>query len=67
MGINLGEGLLIAGIAVFFFGGKRIPELGRTLGQSMKGFKEGMSEPTQSEKEAKELAEKIEADKNKKG
>ncbi len=42
MGIGLTEGLLIAAIAVLFFGGKKIPQLGRTLGESIKGFKEGM-------------------------
>jgi sec-independent protein translocase protein TatA len=44
MGINLTEGLLIAAIVTFFFGGKKIPELGKTLGQSMKSFKEGLNE-----------------------
>jgi sec-independent protein translocase protein TatA len=44
MGINLTEGLLIAAIVTFFFGGKKIPELGRTLGLSMKNFKEGLNE-----------------------
>jgi sec-independent protein translocase protein TatA len=43
MGIGFTEGLLIAAIAILFFGGKKIPELGRTLGQSMKNFKEGMN------------------------
>lgn len=43
MGIGFTEGLLIAAIAILFFGGKKIPELGRTLGQSMKSFKEGMN------------------------
>jgi sec-independent protein translocase protein TatA len=42
MGIGFTEGLLIAAIALFFFGGKKIPELGKTLGQSIKSFKEGM-------------------------
>jgi sec-independent protein translocase protein TatA len=44
MGINLGEGLLITGLVVFFFGGKKIPELGKTLGSSIRIFKEGMKE-----------------------
>jgi sec-independent protein translocase protein TatA len=44
MGINLGEGLLITGLVVFFFGGKKIPELGKTLGSSIRSFKEGMKE-----------------------
>lgn len=42
MGIGFTEGLLIAAIAILFFGGKKIPQLGRTLGESIKGFKEGM-------------------------
>ena len=60
MGLNLGEGLLIAGITIFFFGGKKIPELGKTFGQSIKGFKEGMNEPTSDEKEK---AQKLENEK----
>ena len=42
MGIGLSEGILIAAIVIFFFGGKKIPQLGKTLGESIKGFKEGM-------------------------
>jgi sec-independent protein translocase protein TatA len=42
MGIGFTEGVLIAVIVLFFFGGKKIPQLGKTLGESMKGFKEGM-------------------------
>jgi sec-independent protein translocase protein TatA len=54
MGIGLTEGILIAAIVIFFFGGKKIPQLGKTLGESIKGFKEGMkSNPTQTQNEAK--------------
>jgi sec-independent protein translocase protein TatA len=56
MGIGLTEGLLIAAIAILLFGGKKIPQLGRTLGASIKGFKEGMHEGTEEEK-AKALLE----------
>lgn len=50
MGIGLTEGLLIAAIALLLFGGKKIPQLGRTLGESIKGFKEGMKhEPKDGE------------------
>jgi len=56
MGIGLTEGLLIAAIALLLFGGKKIPQLGRTLGASIKGFKEGMHAGTEEEKEAKEKA-----------
>lgn len=66
MGIGLTEGLLIAAIALLFFGGKKIPQLGRTLGASIKGFKEGMNEGTEEEKEAKAKKLLEEEDKKKK-
>jgi sec-independent protein translocase protein TatA len=44
MGINLGEAFLITAIVTLCFGGKKIPELGKTLGASIKGFKQGMKE-----------------------
>jgi sec-independent protein translocase protein TatA len=44
MGIGFTEGLLIAAIAILIFGGKKIPELGKTMGQSLKNFKEGLKE-----------------------
>lgn len=49
MGIGLTEGILIAAIAMLFFGGKKIPQLGRTLGESIKGFKEGMKHEPKSD------------------
>ncbi len=52
MGIGITEGLLIAAIAIFFFGAKKIPQLGRTLGESIKGFKEGMKhDPSKNDKD----------------
>ncbi len=43
MGIGFTEGLIIFAIVLLFFGGKKIPELGRTLGASIKSFKDGMN------------------------
>ena len=35
--------LLVLGLVVFvFFGAKRLPELGKGLGEGLKGFKEGI-------------------------
>ncbi len=34
--------LLILGIALIVFGPKKLPELGRGLGQSIRGFKEAL-------------------------
>jgi sec-independent protein translocase protein TatA len=36
--------VLILGIAVLVFGPKRLPELGRGLGQSIRGFREALSQ-----------------------
>ncbi len=43
-GIGLQEILLIALVVLLLFGGKKIPELMRGLGQGVKSFKEGMKE-----------------------
>ncbi|MFA6235741.1 MAG: twin-arginine translocase TatA/TatE family subunit [Bacteriovorax sp.] len=58
MGIGLTEGILIAAIVILFFGGKKIPQLGRTLGESIKGFKEGMHAKTDDEKKSEEISKK---------
>ncbi len=34
--------IVVAIIAVVFFGGKRLPELGKGLGEGFKGFKDGL-------------------------
>lgn len=56
--IGTTELLLICGIALLLFGGKKLPEMMRGLGQGIRSFKKGMSEPleegpkTKNEKEA---------------
>ena len=50
MGIGFTEGILIAAIAILIFGGKKIPELGKTMGQSLKNFKEGLKENKSEDK-----------------
>ena len=54
MGIGFTEGLLIAGIAILLFGAKKIPQLGKTLGESIKGFKEGMKHDPNAKKDGDE-------------
>ncbi len=41
--------MVILIIAVFLFGPKRIPELGKALGDGIRGFKSGLSENTNTE------------------
>lgn len=43
--------LLILGIAVLVFGPKRLPELGRGLGESIRGFKDAMNESNHDDKD----------------
>jgi sec-independent protein translocase protein TatA len=41
-GIGSQELIVILVIAFFIFGAKRLPELGSSLGQAIRGFKNGM-------------------------
>ncbi len=43
-GIGLPEMAVIAAIVLLVFGPKRLPELGRTLGRTLKGFQSASSE-----------------------
>jgi len=46
---NLGptELLIILGILVLLFGASRLPKLGKSMGQSIRGFKKGLNEDTE--------------------
>ncbi len=41
--------LVIFGIALLIFGPKKLPELGKGLGESIKGFKTAMKEITENQ------------------
>ena len=43
--IGTTELLLIGGLALLLFGGKKLPEMMKGLGQGVKSFKQGMNEP----------------------
>tara|TARA_Y100001968_G_C19302460_1_gene689829 strand:+ start:137 stop:397 length:261 start_codon:yes stop_codon:yes gene_type:complete len=43
-GVGLPEIAVIAAIALLVFGPKRLPELGRTLGKTLKGFQSASNE-----------------------
>lgn len=49
--IGTTELMLIAGIALLLFGGKKLPEMMKGLGQGVKSFKQGMKEPLEEEME----------------
>jgi sec-independent protein translocase protein TatA len=41
-GLGMGELVVILLIVVLMFGGKKLPQLGSSLGESIKNFKKGM-------------------------
>lgn len=43
-GLGMGELVVILVIVVLFFGGRKLPQLGASLGESIKNFKKGMKE-----------------------
>jgi sec-independent protein translocase protein TatA len=43
-GLGLPEMIVILVIAVVFFGPKRLPGLGKSMGEAIKGFRQGMTE-----------------------
>jgi sec-independent protein translocase protein TatA len=44
MGLGMGELIVVLLIVVLFFGGKKLPQLGASLGESIKNFKKGMKD-----------------------
>jgi sec-independent protein translocase protein TatA len=46
-GLGWPEVGVIAIVAVLIFGPKKIPELGSSLGKTLRGFKDGLKNPTQ--------------------
>lgn len=52
--IGTTELMLIAGIALLLFGGKKLPEMMRGLGRGVQELKKGITEPIPENKEAGE-------------
>lgn len=44
MSPSLWQLLIVGGIVIILFGSKRLPGLGKSLGESIKNFKKGISE-----------------------
>ncbi len=49
--IGTTELLLICGLALLLFGGKKLPEMMKGLGQGVQSFKKGMKEPIEEDTE----------------
>lgn len=59
LGLSGQETLIILGVAVLLFGGKKIPELAKGMGEGIKNFKAAMKEED-SKKDEPEDAKKPE-------
>lgn len=53
-GLGGSELIFVALLILLLFGGKKIPEMMKGLGQGVKSFKEGMKDVTSSEDEKKD-------------
>ena len=63
--MNLGwtEILLVGGIALLLFGPSKLPNLGRSMGEAIRGFKKGISEDPQQD--ARDVSSQISQNKEK--
>lgn len=60
--LGLTEILIIGGVILLFFGGRKIPELMKGLGKGVKSFKEGVKgveDEINLDKEVKEINEEL--------
>lgn len=56
-GLGTTELIVIAFVIVLLFGGKKLPQLGRSFGSAITNFKKGLSEGDKEEKENKDTKE----------
>jgi sec-independent protein translocase protein TatA len=52
LGLGMGELVVILLIVVLMFGGKKLPQLGSSLGESIKNFKKGMKGDNDNDKKS---------------
>ena len=52
-GLGTTELLIVAFVVVLLFGGKKLPQLGRSMGSAITNFKKGLSDPNNESKDEK--------------
>lgn len=55
--IGTTELLLIAGLVLLLFGGKKLPEMMKGMGKGVKSFKEGLNSPSEESQKDEEMIE----------
>jgi sec-independent protein translocase protein TatA len=43
-GLGMGEALILLAVVLLLFGGKKLPELGNSMGKALTNFKKGMKD-----------------------
>jgi sec-independent protein translocase protein TatA len=61
IGPRLPELMILLAVVLIFFGAKRLPEMGASIGKSIKAFKKGMTEPVEDEEALDEETKALEA------
>ena len=62
-GLGWQELVIILVIALIIFGPKKLPELGKSLGQAIRGFRDGTTKATEEvKKELKEIEKSVKGD-----
>jgi sec-independent protein translocase protein TatA len=51
--------MIIAAVALLLFGGKKLPELGKGLGEGLRGFKDGMKGVTEDVNKSADTAHTV--------
>jgi sec-independent protein translocase protein TatA len=54
-GLGVQEIMLILLIAVFFFGGEKIPDIAKGLGKGLREFKRAMDQPEEEQEHARPM------------
>jgi sec-independent protein translocase protein TatA len=57
-GLRPQEMIFIALIILFFFGAKKLPEMGKGIGEGIKNFKKSMQAPDDADKKEKDADKK---------
>ena len=57
-GLGMGEALILLAVVVLFFGGRKLPELGNSMGKAITNFKKGMREGEEKPDKISENSEK---------